>query len=1763
MWKDKRTTSARAKTATFIIILVLVLSLSSDLYTPVKAVEEEPETNQYAIEQGFSEINTPAFITANGESVAVLHRVWSPKLKNWGTWELAELCPYSRMKLGRDSDSWGYAYSVSEAYFGVRYSKNAASFFEWSNDFPNIEYADYETRAPIVRINMSTPNEPDIRLSWVFFTSEEDDGAVWGVSVTNLAGVPLSDVTLYLNFEALINNKHSDFVWYENESAYVIERPDLDIYVCVSSWTPPVTHFHGLNTRQRIYNDILKNTTGRIHTESCGFEWKLGELSPEESSQMIYVFFALGDSTEDALEKSHVAKQKPPSQHYETTLSFWRDWLGKASLESPDPYLNKMFDLSLMFSLMGIHRPSGSVMACMDGTHWMRWGGEASYSRWEFHPYYLHVWVRDLVFFSMVFDLLGYVEEAKDALLFAKEVQNPSGSFYTNYEVDGSVANTAPDETDQTGLYVYGVYFHYCTINDIDFLEETWDSVQRACGFLMNRQNHQGLIYGQASIHEWPGVSEGYEAWTQTCSYAALESGARIAEILGHLSKASEWREAAERVRLGTLNYLWNSTINSFCQRLFNGKQYIWADIKMLTPSLFYVPIINATDSKMTLTYDFLLQRLNDPNIGGIWRYEKDAGDPVVPEQYNGGYGPWFTYTCWFALNKMASGEVDEAFEWIHWIKNHATAQGLFSEHISTSEWHYLFDNPANATRSYYGIGTFGGWIAYTLASPFIKITDHSGLTLQSSLPSYWDSMNLTFTYKDTLFTVRVKGQGYIDKIIIDDQPVQSLRIPDKYCDGGQHTVLITLTKYGLITPYIEEASLLSIQDSSYSYEEDVLSLKVNSSYLLDQSVEIISANKPVVVYVNGVPAPNSKSLNMLFHDVGWVYNETGLRLYLKIKASVNPIIVSSIFSYSLKVKTVDYNNNVLTDSIVTLYWLNGTKIQVQRSNSDGVAHLNRLQNGVYRIYVDHKGTVYESTVEIEEPVTDFTAKLEIVGFLFGIPITKLVVDLALIAMTVFVIVYIFKKQTINLFKKNDGLKKLGKKMGVKGDVTKWLDKDKQLIFAFFCLAIINLIIVYPRLLSGIPMGEDSNSHIFQVLYLHEGHKEGVMPLWSSYWYCGFPFLLFYPPLSYLSIFSLSLIGMSPVFAYKLVEAFFYVLAPFTVYFLARTINLKKREALLASLAFSLIPGVIANLIFWDRYPTVVATPLLVLLSAFTIRFLKDEKISDLILAGLSWTFLLLIHHLSAYCAVMVVIILCVTYLLMKRDWSAFKRVIKLGVFTGVTSSLISLFWLGPFLNFSPYLAGNPFTNGDVWDSYLPPEHWDLMLYKFEYLGLIQWILATYVTAYFIACWIDKGRHTTRAKLICYIPTVFALSAFFIQPFNIHFHQIELLILLGVSVVTPILLSKAIKRLKWEDKLQFIMPAVWLFIFAWLSFGSHALLFKLVPYWPKLDTYRFSLFAGIPECILVGKLASLYTRSRPHGEDDQKPSTERPISPRTLSFLFVTILLVTNTFVGFSKYNDFNYRYNEEISEDLVNYFNSQDNYARILPIECPRWIYLLPIYTGKPLLDGWYPQAKVLPFLVSIDDYTLNVLVKTHRAGGDIARIDLWRNVISNYSLLGIEWIVLPEDNQTLNTLLMGDNQDFYLDSIVDGFVIYRSSQPQRIVQTDAKLIEASWHPNQITIIIETTESTYLTVKEAYFPEWTIQTNASSWQLTQDEDGFIKIQVTPALNSKICQISLVYERPYQGILYIFSTFAFLSIVIAYYVLTRRKKNWFSTIGQK
>ena len=100
----------------------------------------------------------------------------------------------------------------------------------------------------------------------------------------------------------------------------------------------------------------------------------------------------------------------------------------------------------------------------------------------------------------------------------------------------------------------------------------------------------------------------------------------------------------------------------------------------------------------------------------------------------------------------------------------------------------------------------------------------------------------------------------------------------------------------------------------------------------------------------------------------------------------------------------------------------------------------------------------------------------------------------------------------------------------------------------------------------------DFSAHIFKINYLSEHGVTG----WNSYWYGGFPFFKYYPPLSYLI--AASMAGIGTYLSYNLLFDIVWLLIPISFLVFLKSFKLTKLQTSIGLLIFSLSP---ATLVFF------------------------------------------------------------------------------------------------------------------------------------------------------------------------------------------------------------------------------------------------------------------------------------------------------------------------------------------------------------------------------------------------------------------------------------------------------------------------------------------------------------------------------------------------------------------------------------------------------
>ncbi len=714
------------------------------------------------------------------------------------------------------------------------------------------------------------------------------------------------------------------------------------------------------------------------------------------------------------------------------------------------------------------------------------------------------------------------------------------------------------------------------------------------------------------------------------------------------------------------------------------------------------------------------------------------------------------------------------------------------------------------------------------------------------------------------------------------------------------------------------------------------------------------------------------------------------------------------------------------------------------------------------------------------------------------------------------------------------------------------LNKNSPVLLA--AATLIAIAVTIPRFATGIPMSVDTTSHLYKILFLEYWWKLGLNPFWSADWYAGSPALLLYPPLSYYITAGIAMLGVDPVLSYKFVDALFYWLTPITIYLLVRELGFGKGESALGALLFSLFPEVIENYLFFDRFPTTLAIPIFcIFIITFHRALSRRDAMLNVLLSILAMSALLLIHHLSALLAGFVALLMVLVAFAAN---GVRKPVLKL-VVVGAGTLGITAFWVIPFLASYLLFSANQFYNRNVTFPFLRFTYFgnDVASYL---LGLVQFILAA------VAIQSILGRNFAKripVNAAVFFPLLLAGMALFQAGELLAYSFIEILgeVIVALSFVAflgQFIVVRYARRVIARRNGN-IFAVFWFTLFLWLGLGYYALPVLQLPIinaiWTKtMDVYRIWLYLALP---MSGLAARGIVRSI------SKLINWRPILVILLLALAITPITVSvglkinydlnNSVNGILPYSTAN----AQIPPEIITYFHNDPSQGRILGINVPFWIYVLPIYANKTIIDGWYPQTKLVTPLVNINDYRLDDL---ETAPNQTTRLDTWKKLISQSQLLDITWVMIG-DNGTLATEIM-HNTNFTEQLIVPygnaNLVVYKSVTVSSYVETEPSNFNLTSltraNPDQIEMTFQPIqqESTVL-VKEAYFPTWSATANGVPLVVGKDAaSGYILLSLPPGTE----QVNL-YQRPNETL---WNAVSLVSLIICLtltaVVLARRRK---------
>ncbi|HID41920.1 MAG TPA: hypothetical protein EYP33_07205, partial [Pyrodictium sp.] len=246
-------------------------------------------------------------------------------------------------------------------------------------------------------------------------------------------------------------------------------------------------------------------------------------------------------------------------------------------------------------------------------------------------------------------------------------------------------------------------------------------------------------------------------------------------------------------------------------------------------------------------------------------------------------------------------------------------------------------------------------------------------------------------------------------------------------------------------------------------------------------------------------------------------------------------------------------------------------------------------------------------------------------------------------------------------------------------------DHIHDIVFLAIVVIPITCLFVHNYLAPGYPAtrGGDTYGHLFKVWKLCTSGYHG----WIHEWHAGYPFLRFYPPLSYfLACWFAKLPGLDYIAGFKLVMVSSLIIAAMAMRLALGLLSVTPLVAWLAGLMYSFTVWHLRNIAPEGNMPMAFGYALAPLaVYALAACHQQRPRLSRLLFAGLGIGLLILTHHTSAVFTILslipVALVLILTdTLASKNKLRTLARIVLAYVIVALIGLAVAAPWLVPFL---------------------------------------------------------------------------------------------------------------------------------------------------------------------------------------------------------------------------------------------------------------------------------------------------------------------------------------------------------------------------------------------------------------------------------------------------------------------------------------------------
>lgn len=474
-------------------------------------------------------------------------------------------------------------------------------------------------------------------------------------------------------------NQHISFLYYNHMTLNDMDRYNAayycndnhgfihyfkDTYFLVASDIAPHGYQCGKPQKEDdpmlfLYNGIPAGQAKISGNSATAGIWDIGLLKKEEEKE-INIFFAAGKDIENVKETSTIIKKKSSLlEMLSHTCSFWKNHLSKSQpLVNTATVIEKTYKRSLLILKLLQDEKSGAFIAAPEfDPHYTCSGG------------YGYCWPRDSVFIALALSLAGYKDLAEQYYYFGVKTQRPDGLWSQRYYTTGQPAPGWGDQLDETGIMLWGIWQHYNLTQNIEFLSNTWPTVERGAVALTKKIDHISLP--EPSMDLWEDT-ECRSTYTVGAVTAGLKAANTIARALKHTQSGHCWKHASEKVNNALHDYFWQDKKGYFIRGLINGTYDPTVDSAVLG-LIFPFGILDPQGEKAKQVVNGVANNLYCKQIGGILRYQGDY--------YIGG-NPWILITLWLSICFNLIGDKKNALQYFNWALKHRNKLDLLPEQV-------------------------------------------------------------------------------------------------------------------------------------------------------------------------------------------------------------------------------------------------------------------------------------------------------------------------------------------------------------------------------------------------------------------------------------------------------------------------------------------------------------------------------------------------------------------------------------------------------------------------------------------------------------------------------------------------------------------------------------------------------------------------------------------------------------------------------------------------------------------------------------------------------------------------------------------------------------------------------------------------------------------------------------------------------------------------------------------------------------------------